>query len=446
MESPLDIRLDAIDTSLAELSFADTNAGAISAWAAELPLANIAETAAQLKLATAELALLNDHSQDKLNCLEAIRPLIHYICARLDRGLLKSALKVSETDSQRLMLNLTTGYKGVLIEVVSNDNMDTELIATAIHRLISDLSRILLRSQQLYVAPPSNFWWELNELYRISEILEITDFSLHDAENHSEQPLTIADTYLRALLLATCKHNQLQVSELSAVFNALETWTKPVTLNRDTRGALLIVDLLGNQPPQYADLAKKMQDPRSVNTEVLAYELEAYLNNVDGHIIVPPNLSKRLLRHLVDAWSVMQARGFGRFATQTPVKVAVGLRATHYFLSGGCHFTDQITNTDELLRREINPFLDVAYEPRTPEDTDPWSQAHDLKVRMPVNPNINTPERILLEKPAENSERRVYTHFETRAIDTSPGGYRLEWLEDLPANATVGELIALREE
>ena len=189
-----------------------------------------------------------------------------------------------------------------------------------------------------------------------------------------------------------------------------------------------------------------LNDPRGLNTEVLAYELEAYLNNVDGQITVPPALTQQLLRHLVDAWSVMQPRGFGRFATQTPVRVAVGLRATHYFLSGGCHFRDQISNTDELLRREVNPFLDVAYEQKSPDIQDAWSQAHDLKVRIPVNPNIEAPERILLEKRSAEASRPDYKHFETRAIDTSPGGYRLEWLEDLPPNASVGELIALREE
>lgn len=445
MTLPLDIRLDAIDTTLSELSFADTTASGISAWAADLPLANIAQTAAQLKLATAELALLDHPSEDKLSCLEAIRPLIHYICARLDRGLQGSAKNIRESDSQRLLLNLCSGYKGVLMETARLDPSDTDVMGQAIHRLISDLSRILLRAQQLYVSPPSNFWWEMNELFRISEALEINEFVQQDDENHSGTDLSITDAYLRALLLATCKHNQLQASELSAVFNALETWTKPVALQRKTDDALLIIDLLSNLPPQYANQASGLEDPRGLHTEVLAYELEAYLNDVDGQISVPPTFTKRLLRHLVDAWSVMQPRGFGRFATQTPVRVAVGLRATHYYLSGGCHFSDQISNTDELLRREVNPFLDVAYEQKAPDPTDPWSQAHDLKVRIPVNPNIEAPERILLEKPAEEA-RREYRHFETRAVDTSPGGYRLEWLEDLPANASVGELIALREE
>ena len=128
MTPPLDIRLDAIDTTLSELSFADTTASGISAWAADLPLANIAQTAAQLKLATAELALLDHPSEDKLSCLEAIRPLIHYICARLDRGLQGSAKNIRESDSQRLMLNLCSGYKGVLMETARLDPSDTSVM------------------------------------------------------------------------------------------------------------------------------------------------------------------------------------------------------------------------------------------------------------------------------------------------------------------------------
>ena len=61
-------------------------------------------------------------------------------------------------------------------------------------------------------------------------------------------------------------------------------------------------------------------------------------------------------------------------------------------------------------------------------------------------PEHRSSERILLEKRSAEASRPDYKHFETRAIDTSPGGYRLEWLEDLPPNASVGELIALREE
>ena len=77
-----------------------------------------------------------------------------------------------------------------------------------------------------------------------------------------------------------------------------------------------------------------------------------------------------------------------------------------------------------MLRREINPFLELDYESSHPEDDDPWSQAHDLKVRIPVNPNVADPDKILL-KHRDNEQRRSYDNYETQALDTSPGGYRL---------------------
>ena len=446
MSDPLDLRLEAPETSLSELSFVETSSAALTQWTTGLPLANIAETAAQLQIATAELALLKAGAQDKYDYLEAVRPLLHYICARLDRSLFSAAKSAQESQAQRLLLNLCTGYKSVVLDSFATRQNNKELLQSALHRLISDLSRILLRSLQLYVTPPDNFWWELNELYRLADVLELTDFRLADDENHSDTPISIEATYLRALLLASSKPNQLHHGQLSSVFNALERWTAPVGLERDSVDALLTIDLMANAGPQYAKLARDQLEPRGLHTEVLAYEIEAYLNDVDSRFIIPKALDRGLLRHLVEAWSVMQTRTFGRFASNVAVRVAVGLRATHYFLSGGGLFTDQLTNTDELLRREVNPFLDVDYEPSQGEEADVWSQAHDLKVRIPQNPNIQTPETILIQKPAAEPRLRAFVHYETVAIDTSPGGYRMTWIDAVPSNATVGELVALREE
>ena len=39
-----------------------------------------------------------------------------------------------------------------------------------------------------------------------------------------------------------------------------------------------------------------------------------------------------------------------------------------------------------------------------------------------------------------------YSHYDTEALDTSPEGYRLHWLDALPDNVRVGEVVALREE
>ena len=99
----------------------------------------------------------------------------------------------------------------------------------------------------------------------------------------------------------------------------------------------------------------------------------------------------------------------------------------------------------------MNPFLDFDYEPSLPEDSDPWSRALDLKVAIPLNPNIEDPDSVLLQghpvKTAKSeAELRSFLHYETLAVDTSPGGYCMQWLDDVPSNAKVGELVALREE
>jgi len=450
MSEPLEVRLEPLETSLTELSFAATSVPEIAQWAADLPLANIGETASQLTLATAELALLDAPAEQKFACLEAVRPLLHYTCSRIDRRNFSAAKSAKESQSQRLLLNLCTGYKGVVLATITEDQngnlTNKPVLSQAIHRLISELSRILLRSLQSYVNPPPNFWWELNELYRLCETLGLTGFAFADDENHSGKPISIKSAYLRALLLASCKPNQLQQAQLAQIFSALESWTEVVQLADNLSDGLLVIDLLANAGPQYAKMAQDAAEPRGLHTEVLAYEIEAFLNNVDGHIKVPPNFARQLLHHLLDTWSVMHDRAFDRFPTNVSLRVAVGLRAMHYFLSGGCLFKDQLANTDERLRREINPFLDVDYELSGPDDSDPWAQAHDLKVRIPVNPNIETPERILLNAAQSETSQRSYEHFETIAFDSSPGGYRMEWLDSVPSNAAVGELIALREE
>lgn len=131
------------------------------------------------------------------------------------------------------------------------------------------------------------------------------------------------------------------------------------------------------------------------------------------------------------------------------MRLCVGMAAVHYFLSGGTEFDAQIANADELLRREINPFLQLQYESPSQSSTDdPWSHAHDLKVRIPDNPNIENPDAILSKsrKEAGQEEEPRYLNHEAQALNTSPGGYCVNWRDELPTNAKVGELVGIRDE
>ena len=464
MQDGLTVKLTIPDTDLDVLSFCDPHPSAIADWVASLPMANTADTATQLRQATFELTRLNTNFSVRMELLESVRPTIHYICARLDKTAASSANHGDAIArlAQRLITNLCSGYKVVVVEALEelseNPALGKNVIPLAAHRALSDLSRTLLRTLQLYVAPGDRLWLDLNQLYFLAERLEVNNIEQEDPENHSTTNTTIADTYLRSLLLACCKPNQLRYQHLAQVFNALEVWTPQATIENNTDDALFLIDLESDQGPQYSKLLKNPDEPRSIRSDVLVYELEAYLKKIDGGIEIPEYVPNDILSHLVDAWGLMKPRAFKRAPASGSVKICMGLRAVHYFLSGGVEFVDQLPRTDAVLQREVNPFLADEQELDVVESNkDVWDDAFDLRVRIPVNPNIDDPDRIILQpqhlpkpvskaKKAEQAAKQSFNFYDTIAVDTSPGGYRIRWKEPLPGNVQTGELLGLRDE
>ncbi|MEM7077822.1 MAG: hypothetical protein AAF513_04240 [Pseudomonadota bacterium] len=436
------------DRKLAQLTFSAADTTAINHWAANLPLVNTDETAAQLFNAIQELAALDAQAGDKLDYLEVLRPLTHYVCSRMDRK--DRPREGVDFGTEALLISLCVAYKSIWEACEEDTRAQKDLLARTLHRLATDLSRILLRALQTYETPPAGLWFELNKIRLRAEELELLEFRCKDEENHSQQDMSIESAYMRALLIATCNPNQLRAQELTNVFHALENWSSHVLLSDAIENAPIIIGLSNDAGPQYARVAAKASVSRAIHTEVLAYEIEAYLKDVSGSISVPDTLTARLLSQLVDAWSAMKDRTFKRIETNTPIRVCVGLGAVHYFLSGGVVFNDQVLRTDGLLRREVNPFLDVKFEGSRIEDDDPWSQAHDLKVAIPENPNIEDPERLLAVRAQEagnqEEEASPFDHHDAVGVDTSPGGYCLRWLDTPPPNTRIGEVVGLREE
>lgn len=425
---------------LSELSFCSSTPNSLSDWIERLPLANTDQTAHALRQATDELARLSIDWHTRLALLEVLREPVSYLSTRLDRLASASMQSMSAADdAQRLQVNLCVGYKGVVKDALADSRPGDDLVL-ALHRCLSDMSRTLLRACQLYSATPSQFWRELHELYRIAEAREIEDKSARDAENHHRQDMSIGDAYRRALLLATAKPNQLRNAELTQTFNALELWSASVSLAPFEPSASFAIDQDRDEPPRYVSLKTSESGLLGLSTEVLTFELVAYLGHVDGKLEVPDYLTSRLIEHLATAWSSMPERSFRRMDTDTPLKVAIGLRSVHYFVSGGVHFADQLGTTDALLRREINPFL--AEDGASRSSGDVWSAA-----KIPENPNVADPDRILLSKRevTENSDDERYIVHDAISSDMSPEGYRVSW-EHLPESTATGEIVTVRDQ
>lgn len=450
-------RISVPAAELEALSFCDTDPAALAEWVIALPMANTAETAAQVRQATWEIARLSVGPAARMALLEQIRPILHYLCARLDRN---AATSHAHGDAiarlaQRLQTNLCSGYKSVVVaglgERAAGRSADKDLLPQAIHRALSDLSRTLLRTLQFYVEPADRLWFELNQLYLIAERLEVVRAKVEDAENHKRPSTTPADAYLRSLLLACCKPNQMRYRQLAEVFNCLEDWCAFVSLEPDATSALFAVDLESDQGPIYKRLMHDAVAPRGIRTDVLVYQIESYLRDLPCEIRVPEGTSEGQLRHLAEAWGEMRPRSHRRTESSGTIKVCVGLRSAHYFLSGGVEFRDLLDEPDTFVDGELNPFLldQASRERHRPHKVkDVWDDAFDVGARIPENPNIADPDRILRQgRERRDAERERSSHqiYDTSAIDTSPGGYQIRWNDPLPPQLQTGEILALRE-
>ena len=441
------VQLTTPDADIDELSFCDTSASAIAEWTASLPMANTKLTAAQLLGATAEIARLRASATDRLEFLEILRPPLEYICSRLDRGS-TGFINGNNDDlselAQRLQTNLTVGYKVVIRDVDLNDPKNRDIVVLSCHRTLADLSRTLLRSCQHYVAPSQNLWLELNQLYALAEQLGFAEEKINDDENHAVLNMSVKDHYCRSLLLASAKPNQLRHRQLAAIFNGLEQWISLIKLSPTPQDSLFLVDLDSDEPPRYSRLVKDQSSPqaRGLQTGVLVYELEAFLKNIDTELPIPDYVDASLVNHLVSCWGEIAKRGFRRAPAQGSMKVAVGMSSSHYFISGGVEFAEQLGSTDAMLRREINPFTEQD-SIQADHSRDVWDQA--LAHQIPENPNVEDPSKILLEGRSDGEAEVNHIAYDAQILDTSPGGYRIAWGTTAPNNMQSGDIMAIRE-
>jgi cyclic-di-GMP-binding protein len=406
MDQSLAVRLTAPEAELDLLSFCDPDPISLADWVASLPMANTADTATHIRQATFEIARLTVDFRTRMELLESLRPSLHYLSARLDQTATSTNTHGDAIArlAQRLQTNLCSGYKAVILTALAEkeDRRVREIISLSIHRALSDLSRTLLRTLQFYVDPADRLWLELNQLYCLAEKLGMEEDAWIDQENHSRTETNIRDAYLRSILLALSKPNQLRHRQLAQVFNALELWSPSVRLVKPDGSALFCIDLDCEQGPRYQRLMDNPLEPRCLHTEDLVWELEAFVKDLDGSLPMPDQFPVELVRHLADAWGVMRQRSFNRAATTSAMKVCVGIRAAHYFLSGAVDFADQLDRTDSVLNQEVNPFLEreatVVASTNKSEIKDVWDDAFDLRVKIPVNPNIENPEQVPLRE------------------------------------------------
>jgi hypothetical protein len=419
----------------------ELEAEAARAWAQDLPVTNTRSVVQQLRHALSDFNHIQISPELRYDILEALRPKLDTALQNLARKFLNQPLVMPEEPRQlaevadSLQAMARTAYTIVALQAIQQRDSIREtnparLACEAIQRGLIFSGRKILQSYQLYNPIEPRDWQTLHQLYALAEEQGLTNLPVADPMPGGS---TIKSTYLQALLLGCGKPNQMRQNDLAAFHRGLRDWGDLVSLENAEDGAgLFLVDLDSDQQPVYSWLYNEQPGPRCrlVDTGPLTEHLEKLKSSVgkqgivfDKDITMPANI----LDHLISSLSSMSLRNFNRTRSEGSLFVSFGLNSTHYHVSGEHEFEKMLRSDQqgmELIdKAHGNPFLQSEGSEEADSDQD-----------FGVVANRSLP-----------SEQR-YPVYEVPLADASPGGYCLQWDDEVPADIKTGDIVSLREE
>ncbi len=446
------------------ISFAEPTPAGFKVWVDNLPLANVGESSRQLYQAIIDFNKLTMPPHARFQLLEIMRPPIEFVCKELSKHFLNQSVVLPEKQqkianlAQTLQIHLATGYKIVLmdsIQLLSNDKQRKQFVHAA-HRVMSEYGQVILRSSQLYTATPKNIWFEMHQIFIFAEALNILKYKVIDPYSKYQIESTLDQAYKRNLLLNTSRPNQLRQQDIQIAYDVFELWSEYVDIGADLiDSSVFIVNMEQDSTPRYKSLLNTTTEHHyGFDTSELVERIHNYMNAHDSsrvpekqakqhadssdQLTVPKTVSDILLNHLNQAFGVLTKRSFKRIPNEGMLNLCIGLSATHYYSSGKVSFhTQMLKNNKSGTETDSNIFLTQAIRRQ-----DAWSEGYDTGGR----PSSLTPSDapISFNRPGIN-EDNAYPSYEVPLINTSPGGYCLQWSGPIPSNIQAGEILSLRE-
>lgn len=462
--------------NLTQLSFCGGNKESqVKQWLQQLPLTQAQQVSAALYTAVHELSRLQTTWDNRLQLLELLRIPVHQTLNGLALKYLNQPLILPEaalktaTVAQAIQKHFLNGYLAVVRDLclktrkIPEKNIEqTDKLPMAIHRAMTALGLLLLRSYQLYLPISSQLWTEIHALYGLASQLELESLPLEDNLPHHRGVKSIHHCYLRILLLATARPNQLRQDEIENTYNLLDLIAPSAELEAYSpigKENLFIVLMNSSRPPFYKSNWRPNGDQShcpllELRTTQLVLRLQDIFKNVsadEGSLPSGVSVTAAMAKHLEQAWSHLAMRSFERQEVSADIEVTVGLTNIHYHLAGEQPFNLFLNQSSVIANA---PEKGAIYQKRGIQlkleehknTNDPWGDTFDIKgtnLDGKALPTINIESKLKArEKESYQGNHPIYT---VPLIDRSLGGFGLEWRNEIPVQVRAGELLGLRE-
>lgn len=474
METETPIKLKIPKQDLHSFDLFHTDISAAQEWVRDLPMADPKVVAQKLLSAVSELNRYSLPPEQRFAILESLASKLNVTLTNLNRHFLNQPLVMPEEPRQLAKLTdalqgqFCTAYSIVAAETLAQrdnvrDTNPAKLVCEATQRALHFAGLNILLTFQLNQPVASSGWLTLHQLYSLAEHQGLSSLPVN---TQAGAVTTINASYLQSMLLGCCKPNQLRQSDLAAVKGALDEWSDQLQISpTGSPDSLFLVDLQSDQPPIYSSLGNAGNGQcRHIDTGKLINHLKQQkaLDDDQGKsglklksgLTLPANM----LSHMIDALGNMSMRNFNRVRANAPLAVSIGLGAAHFRAAGERNFGKLLYGDDYLPepsdRVATNPFLQT-----NDSDRDAWSQAKpeedyvreqavsEIDAALTHNIDLDENTRQAIEEFGPNvPEDPEVPVYQVELANVSPGGYCLNWCEDLPREMRAGNIVAVQEE
>ena len=371
------IRLRIPQPDLAEFTRFELDEEAAAGWCHSLPMANAQRAAQQLRHVLSDLNRVELPPELRFRILEVLRPNLRVALSGLEKRFLNQPLIVPEEPRQIAELAdslnglATTAYAMVAVHTIQQQDSikgmsPARLVCEAIYRSLRFCGQSILQALQLYQPVEAGQWLTMHQLFRLAERQQLTRLPVTES---SEGGNTIASIYLRSVLLACCKPNQLRQSDLAGIYRGLLRWCKFAHLSAHSECAgLFVVDLDSDTRPAYRALQSEepTEEHRCIRTEALVEHLSALRQQAHRmgksgiQVAEDTSVPLNILDHVIWSLGTMSQRDFARVAGDSTIKVAIGLSSVHYHVAGERTFGQLLYGEAYRpadIEHQDNPFL-----------------------------------------------------------------------------------------
>lgn len=446
-------------------------------WVEKLPRLNFAETSASLAKVLLDI---NRTSLSPAQRFEVLNLLAGEVNTNIEVFLrqkaslpLNQAKRDVHVQAQNLLQSIAFGYKAVVAEMIRGDMHESsagDRLRDAMLSAVGYLAQRILLSYSVYEHAPPGCWGELHRLYQFAEKQGVAGVRVEHLADQS-----IRDAYLRVVTLALSNPFHLMQGEAVEVYGFLRKWAlaacllHPEELASEQRAGLMagdfFVDLASEDAPQclLGSGAQAPVEPRVIQVAELVRVVSDRVRKLTGkqRLDITERLHRDLLRRLRNAWGNRQSRSGERPPREGVAVAAVGLGASHHFISGEVEFQPEETEirlhgsrfqrrqelslvpmgeegwktaeTEAKLAKGVLKPRSYGFDVDLKED-DIWKKAHSTSVAGKTG----------LEQTVE--ERMLKTLVTLDYRDGGVGGAGLEYTGGRDIRLRVGELIALRQD